>query len=409
MVKIPSLFKKERRGEAAATLTIISFLLLTAGTILGSFVAQQETRTQGKAATGSQIKTLAGYHWNECQLGACIENFDGRTDDNGWCQGYKIRCVRKGGKVCQLPDPWCDGADQGPASTCIGVNQKGTDASQTCSSSGKSCGDGVCSGPNENWETCNAPECPYTLPPAGGQITPTLPTTQCAAEGGICQREEICGVSIPNSYPDPQQKGCPDTYPVCCKLIGATPTLTPTPTGSLTPTLTPTPINRNAVVLVMEITTNNTKPYTQASVIGCLDENGSNCQTIDLYNDINSPILNNSSYTKIIDNLHADTTYYVKVEIKNGQTKLYEDLSYYPVVVPNTVTFEINLLNNSSTIFSSLSYSYTPADYKKVMDGYISGQFSAIQISEWVARATNSPGIKIKFCDPLKGECNIPF
>jgi hypothetical protein len=58
---------------------------------------------------------------------------------------------------------------------------------------------------------------------------------------------------------------------------------------------------------------------------------------------------------------------------------------------------------------STLPTNYRPVDYQKVMAGYTSGAYNAVQISEWLSRATNTPGIKIKTCDPLKGECNIPF
>jgi hypothetical protein len=228
------LFKSLRinnHGEVASMLTIVSFLLLAAGTILGSSIAQRETRTVSKAS---------GENFNVCQLGACDLNFDGRTDDNGWCQASGVRCQRYNGKVCQLPDPWCDTPNQGPAATCTGANQKGTTNQATCQQTGKNCGDGRCDCPNENWETCSL-DCPYQSPPITCTTSSQPPAggnqTQCVNEGGFCSQSTDACNNTQGHAPDPtnQPKDCSGSYPICCKPWSTPPTPTPTlPPGTKT-------------------------------------------------------------------------------------------------------------------------------------------------------------------------------
>ncbi len=510
-----NLFKLNSRGEVATTLTIFSFLLLVAGTILGSFVAQQETKTRSKA-TDLRIQKLAGYHWDECLPGACISDFDGRSDDNSWCQGYKLRCARKNGKVCQLPDPWCDGADQGPASTCIGVHQKGSDASQICSSAGKSCGDGRCDGPNENWETCNAPECPYTLPQSGGPPKPTvsLPPgtyeTQCSDEGGICvQTTGVCQAAYGTVDGD---KGCSaksQYTPICCKIppsrtaiatavkitnpanfvkgtillikyVDNIPYILETKyflpeelnngifrytfanldssitsyqvsayanykEGEQTKTIGPKSVDKcesgstntynnscnnitlpgraeftidipqettqDTVTVNITVTTNQDHPYNKIEVYGCMD-NSSECNSV-----INTLTYNNTTesktYTFTIPNLSKNQKYYTKGKIyyqSNGENKELSTSIQEVTTIPAFVIIDFDLTQSDPTasviVFMA---SYTNADFEKARKCASSGVCNALIISSWLAQATRNPGIQIRSCDPLKGECDIPF
>lgn len=413
MFKLFKSLKKNNRGEVATMLTLISFLLITAGTILGSYIAQRETKTVGKAA---------GYHWNECQIGVCNASFDGRTDDNGWCQAAGVRCQRYKGKVCQLPDPWCDTPNQGAASACTGVNQKGFNNNQTCSTANYTPGNGTCEPPNENWET-NL-DCPWTLPGTGGGAQPPAGSnqTQCQNEGGFCSQSTDACNNTQGHAPDPTQpKDCSGSLPVCCKPW-STPTLTLTPTPT-------TPVTAGTISVTVNITNEpnqgntlqkiyivgQTQPPKMKSIIMDITAqifSNQNSYTITQYND-SSPLINGDliyfalwvQYDRA--GSHKEESFppgFNSQNITNG----------IPVTVPRTglnLTAHVGAEGQSSIQLppNALQFGFTAPEYKKVIDGYISGAYSALQISEWVSRATNTPGIKIKFCDPMKGECNIPF
>jgi len=540
MFKLFKSLRINNHGEVASMLTIVSFLLLAAGTILGSSIAQRETRTVSKAA---------GYHWNECQIGVCNANFDGRTDDNGWCQAAGVRCQRYNGKVCQLPDPWCDSPNQGAATTCTGVHQKGFDNTQTCSTASYTPGNGNCEPPNENWET-NL-DCPWTLPGTGGGAQPPAGgnQTQCVneGEGGFCSQSTDACNNTQGHAPDPTQpKDCSGSLPVCCKPWNIIPTPTPTPTlppgtktisGTVTvyftqKTFTEIMVNAEQGGMAQSPqssfilgTTVNVKKWSANEVSSGIPLQYSfsyqDPQNIKNYKitvgttrnvDVRKPTLKaackNGAYTDnkdFCDDLHSgDTANFIidfgsdQALVTNGTisgkvdiiplegytiTRIYilgeKDVSKvsngWDILqnITNHATYPISnyndntSLNNGDKIYlglfveytdtnnnpsiayipasfdksyktttpvlvpqsnlnftgrippdqgpvaqlppNALQFGFTAPEYKQVIDGYISGAYSALQISEWVSRATNSPGIKIKFCDPMKGECDIPF
>lgn len=365
MFKIAKLFKNNR-GEMATALTILSFLMLSAGTILGSYFAQRETKTLSKAS-GEKVCSdncksnpdgSYKFCYNECVPGNPGKSRPVGCNSNGWVVGNEQN------------DPACGSS------------------SNTCS---------------------EYSYCPSSSPPKKVYTKSNKYYLNGSCVGAEYNSfNEACAGSASSSTPIPN----------------VSPTQNPSGGFHLTYSINP----KNDRNLAEGCNVNMTFVSDGCDGDIRLDRNGQMIAGINGWNKGYGPFTYDERYTGSpyfagtsltftgwivrgpgnCGNQSSSVTFTIPSDCRTSGGGGGIPPTPTPTTIPiPTATFTPNLtLTPTSSILPSTYYS---TDYQKVINGYISGNYTAVQISEWVSRATNTPGIKIKFCDPMKGECNIPF